>query len=111
MLIYVSAVLVHVCIHILWVLCCDFQSISDVFSGLMQAVGASEKVFEYIDRKPEIALNDGTLALDRLGGRIEFRNVSFSYPGRPNALVLKVVRVLYAMCFMSFPSQKFVDLN
>lgn len=77
----------------------------------MQAVGASEKVFEYIDRKPEIALDDGTIAPDRLGGRIEFRNVSFSYPGRPNALVLKVVRVLYAMCFMSFPSQKFVDLN
>jgi len=57
----------------------------------MQAVGASEKVFEYIDRKPEIALDSGMLAPDRLCGRIEFKNVRFSYPGRPNTVVLKVV--------------------
>jgi len=63
---------------------------SDVFTGLMQAIGASEKVFEYIDRKPEIPLDSGTLAPDRLCGRIEFRNVRFSYPGRPDTVVLKV---------------------
>jgi len=74
----------------------DFQSISDVFTGLMQAVGASEKVFEYIDRKPEIALDSGTLAPDRLSGQIEFKNVQFSYPGRPDAVVLKVVFTLHA---------------
>jgi len=56
----------------------------------MQAVGASEKVFEYIDRKPEIALDSGILAPNRLCGQIEFRNVRFSYPGRPDAVVLKV---------------------
>jgi len=56
----------------------------------MQAIGASEKVFEYIDRKPEIPLSSGTLAPDRLCGRIEFNNVCFSYPGRPDTVVLKV---------------------
>jgi len=59
----------------------------------MQAIGASEKVFEYIDRKPEIAHDDGVLAPDRLSGRIAFKNVYFSYPGRPNAVVLKVILV------------------
>jgi len=57
----------------------------------MQAVGASEKVFEYIDRKPEIAMYSGMLAPSRLSGQIEFRNVQFSYPGRPGTVVLKVV--------------------
>jgi len=62
----------------------------------MQAVGASEKVFEYIDRKPEIALDSGILAPARLRGQIEFRNVRFSYPGRPDAVVLKVGLVFRA---------------
>jgi len=79
----------------------DFQSISDVFTGLMQAIGASEKVFEYVDRKPEIALDSGTLAPDRLCGRIEFRNVRFSYPARPDTVVLKVF-FCFACCLFLF---------
>jgi ATP-binding cassette subfamily B (MDR/TAP) protein 9 len=66
------------------------QSISNVFTGLMQAAGASQKVFEYIDRQPAISTNSGKLTLPRLDGRIEFRNVSFAYPSRPDSIVLKV---------------------
>ena len=80
----------------------DFQSISDVFTGLMQPIGASEKVFEYVDRKPEIALDSGTLAPDRLCGRIEFRNVRFSYPARPDAVVLKVFFLLCMLLIFIF---------
>ena len=73
---------------------CLVQSISNVFTGLMQAVGASQKVFEYIDRKPAISTREGKLLSTRLEGRIEFKNVSFAYPGRPDAVVLK------ASCFL-----------
>ena len=66
----------------------------------MQAVGASEKVFEYIDRKPEIALDGGMLEPDRFCGRIQFRNVCFSYPGRPDAVVLKVLLDFYDTSLM-----------
>ena len=65
------------------------QSIGYVYSGLMQAVGASEKVFEYIDREPEIR-NAGLLAPDKLVGRLEFKEVVFAYPSRPETEVLKV---------------------
>ena len=65
------------------------QSIGYVYTGLMQAVGASSKVFEYIDRKPELK-PDGKLAPDTLKGKLEFRNVSFAYPSRPNSKVLQV---------------------
>lgn len=54
----------------------------------MQGVGAAEKVFEFIDRKPKM-VNDGTLAPEHLEGKVEFRNITFSYPTRPRAQVLK----------------------
>ncbi|XP_035689924.1 ATP-binding cassette sub-family B member 9-like [Branchiostoma floridae] len=66
------------------------ESMGSVYTGLMQAVGASEKVFEYIDRKPEIQ-NNGLLAPDRLEGHIEFKDVSFAYPARKDIPVLKDV--------------------
>ena len=55
----------------------------------MQAAGASEKVFEYIDKKPDI-IPSGTQKPPNLQGEIEFRNVSFSYPTRSSSKVLKV---------------------
>lgn len=57
----------------------------------MQGVGAAEKVFEFIDRKPKM-VNDGTLAPEHLEGKVEFRNITFSYPTRPRAQVLKVCK-------------------
>lgn len=62
-----------------------------VYTGLMQAAGASEKVFEYIDRKPEIR-HHGNLAPDDIQGHIEFKDVCFSYPSRPGVQVLKVIK-------------------
>lgn len=61
----------------------------EVWTGLMQSVGASRKVFEYIDRKPRID-TDGPYKPDKMNGRIEFRNVYFSYPTRPSLPILKV---------------------
>ena len=60
-----------------------------MYTGLMQAVGASEKVFEFIDREPKIA-NSGKLKPNNLDGRIEFRDVAFAYPSRPDTQVLNV---------------------
>ncbi|XP_066545998.1 ABC-type oligopeptide transporter ABCB9 [Amia ocellicauda] len=66
------------------------QSIASVYSGLMQGVGAAEKVFEFMDRKPKL-LNDGQLAPDTCKGLVEFKNVTFSYPTRPDTQILKNV--------------------
>jgi ATP-binding cassette subfamily B (MDR/TAP) protein 9 len=71
------------------------QSISYVYSGLMEAVGASEKVFEFIDRQPEIR-NEGKLRPATLQGHLEFKDVVFAYPSRPTSQVLKVSLVYYA---------------
>ena len=67
----------------------NFQNMGNVYTGLMQAAGASLKVFEYIDREPGLK-HDGKLAPEVLKGQIEFKNVSFHYPSRPDSQVLKV---------------------
>ncbi|XP_076848345.1 ABC-type oligopeptide transporter ABCB9 isoform X2 [Brachyhypopomus gauderio] len=66
------------------------ESIASVYTGLMQGVGAAEKVFEYIDRKPKHA-SEGQEAPDTLRGLVEFHDVTFSYPTRPDTDVLKNV--------------------
>ena len=64
---------------------------TSVAAGLMEAVGAAEKVFELIDRRPEVDLHSGSEKPDKLSGLIQFQNISFSYPTRPNVQVLKDV--------------------
>ncbi|XP_041955795.1 ATP-binding cassette sub-family B member 9 [Alosa sapidissima] len=66
------------------------ESVASVYTGLMQGVGAAEKVFEYIDREPEHP-SGGSSAPDHFKGEVEFLNVSFSYPTRPDTEILKNV--------------------
>ncbi|CAJ0594133.1 unnamed protein product [Cylicocyclus nassatus] len=66
----------------------NLRQMGEVWTGLMQSVGASRKVFEYIDRVPTI-LHYGTAQPATLRGRIEFRNVHFSYPTRSNLPILR----------------------
>ena len=59
----------------------------------MQALGAAEKVFEWINRKPVISTDDGHAKPDILKGHISFKNVTFSYPMRPDQTVLQVYHI------------------
>ncbi|XP_013000221.1 ABC-type oligopeptide transporter ABCB9 isoform X2 [Cavia porcellus] len=66
------------------------ESVGSVYSGLMQGVGAAEKVFEFIDRQPTMA-RGGSLAPEHLEGRVDFENVTFTYRTRPHTQVLQNV--------------------
>lgn len=59
-----------------------------VFSSIMEGVGASRKIFEYMHRKPEISYNG--MLKKPVEGQIDFTDVTFSYPNRSNRSVLKV---------------------
>ncbi|CAG9530898.1 unnamed protein product [Cercopithifilaria johnstoni] len=67
----------------------NLYNISYVFTGLMESVGASRKVFEYIIRKPKI-LHVGTKKTP-INGEVKFDSVSFTYASRPNNPVLQDV--------------------
>lgn len=60
-----------------------------MYGDMLSKVGAAEKVFQYLDRQPNLP-PQGTLAPPALRGLVEFHNVSFAYPNRLDQLVLKV---------------------
>ena len=54
-----------------------------------QGTSAAGRVFEIIDRVPEIdAYGTGGRALSAVRGRMEFKDVEFAYPSRPESLIL-----------------------
>mmetsp|Transcript_17526 Transcript_17526/g.52590 ORF Transcript_17526/g.52590 Transcript_17526/m.52590 type:complete len:687 (+) Transcript_17526:397-2457(+) len=69
--------------------------LAGVFSSLMQAVGASERVFELLDRAPLMDQpHHGRKPTGQPeGGHIKLQNVWFAYPSRPGAAVLRGVSI------------------
>ncbi len=65
-----------------------FAGMSILYGDMMKAIGASEHIFYLLDRQPLVRYKGG-IRPARIEGRIEFSNVRFSYPSRPDALVLK----------------------
>lgn len=53
-----------------------------------QAIGASHKVFEYLDQKESIAEKAGAVKLPRFRQGIVFDNVTFRYPGAPDGFTI-----------------------
>ena len=67
----------------------SFGFLSSVWEEFMHAVGAAERIFAIIDQKPEIRPPQAPEPVpDVVAASVEFKNVSFSYPSRPDVLVL-----------------------
>ncbi|KAA0710081.1 Antigen peptide transporter 2 [Triplophysa tibetana] len=66
----------------------NIRTLIYIFGDMLNSVGAAGKVFEYLDRKPEVS-TDGDLKPDVLKGHINFLNLNFSYPRRPDHNVLQ----------------------
>ncbi|MFZ5470185.1 MAG: ABC transporter ATP-binding protein [Myxococcota bacterium] len=62
-------------------------SLGELWADLMKASGASERVFELLDRVPAIPTTGGRV-LQALSGRVELVQVRFSYPSRRDVVVL-----------------------
>ncbi len=68
------------------------SELSQVWGEIAQASGAAERLFEILDVEPQIKAPPQPLALPvPARGAVEFKDVSFEYPGRPNAPVLNHV--------------------
>jgi ATP-binding cassette subfamily B protein len=65
-------------------------ALGDLWAELMKATGATERVFEIIDRQPALATRGG-LRPERMEGRVELEAVDFRYPARRESLVLQGV--------------------
>ncbi len=63
--------------------------IAELYAQIQKAVGATERIFEILDQKPEsIDLRETRAVSTRLNGEVEFKDVRFSYPSRTELSVL-----------------------
>lgn len=62
-------------------------SLGSLWGDLMSGVGASQRVFDIIERRPAIT-DEGKMPAT-VRGQIEFSSVGFSYPARPETPVLR----------------------
>ncbi|MDP2312017.1 MAG: ABC transporter transmembrane domain-containing protein [Pseudomonadota bacterium] len=64
--------------------------VSGLLGDFNRAIGASERVFDLLDRAPGVVTNGGKRP-ENLRGHVTFEAVDFSYPTRPDAPVLRAV--------------------
>ncbi|HEY6327712.1 MAG TPA: ABC transporter ATP-binding protein, partial [Blastocatellia bacterium] len=66
---------------------------SELYGQFQQAIGATRRVFELIDTKPDITDPENPSTLGRVMGRVTIERVRFSYPDERNLEVLKEVSI------------------
>ena len=65
------------------------SELSQVWGEIAQASGAAERLFEILGAEPQIKSPLRPVSLPKSAdGAVEFRDVDFAYPGRPNVPVL-----------------------
>ncbi|XP_030190304.1 ATP-binding cassette sub-family B member 10, mitochondrial [Lynx canadensis] len=64
--------------------------LSSFYSELMKGLGAGGRLWELLERKPELPFDEGVvLNQESFQGTLEFRNVHFAYPARPEVPIFQ----------------------
>jgi subfamily B ATP-binding cassette protein MsbA len=66
---------------------------SELYGQFQQAIGATRRIFELLDTKPDITDPANPSPLGRVQGRVNIREVHFSYPDERGLEVLKGVTI------------------
>ncbi|MFZ4713249.1 MAG: ABC transporter ATP-binding protein [Bacteriovoracaceae bacterium] len=80
--------------YLLYVMTVAFSvgMLGSLYTDFMSAFGASGRIFELLEKLPEVTHTEKKLEqVSALEGKIEFKNVAFSYPTRPDVKVLEDV--------------------
>ena len=67
------------------------KRLTGIHNIFQQALGASQKVFEYLDREEKISEKPGARELPEFKRAIVFDNISFRYPSAPDGFLLHSV--------------------
>ena len=55
------------------------RQISQVYSSLQSALAGSERIFELLDSEDEIKISKNPIKVEKINGKVEFKNVTFAY--------------------------------
>ena len=69
----------------------SFGGVAELYAQIQKAIGATERVFELMDEKPEPIIDINLQEKIQIKGNVVFENVAFSYPTRSEVEVLKNV--------------------
>ncbi|WP_373493591.1 ABC transporter ATP-binding protein [Aquiflexum sp.] len=69
----------------------SIAGLGDIYGQIQKAIGSSERVLEILDEVPEISTADFQKV--RMSGDIQFEQVGFNYPTRPELEVLKNINL------------------
>ena len=72
------------------------RQLSEVSSTIQKGLAGAESIFEQLDEEPEV--DHGTQERERISGRLEVKDLSFSYPGSEKP-------VLNSISFVAEPGQ------
>ena len=61
------------------------SGLANVYGQVMRTRGAADRLLDFFDAQPE-PVSPGKPPIGKVQGEIEYLNVSFAYPGRPNVL-------------------------
>lgn len=71
----------------------SLSALGALWAAFMRATGAAERIFELLDRETAISNCLGR-RLSSVHGRLEFKNVDFAYPSRPEIPALKNISLV-----------------
>uniref|UniRef100_A0A4W2GZM5 ATP binding cassette subfamily B member 10 n=1 Tax=Bos indicus x Bos taurus TaxID=30522 RepID=A0A4W2GZM5_BOBOX len=64
--------------------------LSSFYSELMKGLGAGSRLWELLEREPELPFNEGAVLNEKsFQGALEFKNVHFAYPARPEVPIFQ----------------------
>ncbi|XP_034016757.1 antigen peptide transporter 2a [Thalassophryne amazonica] len=66
----------------------NIRALTYSFGDMLNSVVAAGKVFEYLDRQPQVS-TQGNLTPDHITGAVTIRHLTFAYPSYPDKTVLK----------------------
>lgn len=69
----------------------NLATVTSLFGEMQQAIGASERIFQLLDRQPLIPIAGGRTSVSsgpQITGAVELRDVVFAYPSRPDVRIL-----------------------
>jgi subfamily B ATP-binding cassette protein MsbA len=69
------------------------KRLTGIHNIFQQAMGASQKVFEYLDRDIQIVDRPNAIKLDSFRSSIDFDNISFRYPNSPTGFLLNGIKL------------------